>query len=189
MTELRLGQGPTVTLEPFDWDRDARMVREWLERPHVARWFGVIRNDIETQVELSPEFTALIVVDGHPVGLLCWQRPAWNELEVAGLTDIDGELVDIDIFIAEVEALGRGIGPKALGRLLERLRSDSAARYAGVGPSLSNERAIRAYRKAGFRPWRVYADPERGPSLYMVTDLRASDQREHRSSSGCDESS
>lgn len=160
-----------------------------LERPHVARWFGAVRNDIETQARLSPESTARIVVDGHPVGLLCWQRLAWNGLDGAWSTDLDGDLVDIDIFIAQVEALGRGVGPAALGLTLERLRSAAAARYAGVGSSVSNERVIRAHRKAGFLPWREYADPERGAALYLVADLRAANQREHRSNGGCDESS
>lgn len=116
MTGLGLEQGPTVTLEPFDWDRDGCLVRGWLEGPHVARWFGAIRKNIEVKARLSPESTAQIVVDGHPVGLLCWQRPSWSEIVVAGLGEIDGEVVDIDIFIAEVEALAGGSARRRLSR-------------------------------------------------------------------------
>jgi aminoglycoside 6'-N-acetyltransferase len=182
-------QNLAVTLEVFDPERDSHLFREWLERPHVARWFGGIRSELEAQVELSPGSTALIMADGVPVGFLCWQRPSWDELEAAALTDLGDDLVDIDILIAEVDALGRGIGPAALGLLLERLRADPAVRYAGVGPSASNERAVRAYGKAGFRVWRAYTDPDRGACLYMLADLHHADRREHRSSSGCDETS
>lgn len=181
-------QNSTVTLEDFDPERDSPLLREWLERPHVARWFGEILSDIETQIECSPGSTALIMADGGPVGLLCWQRPSREELEAAALADLDDDLVDIDILIAEVDALGRGIGPAALVLLLERLRADPAVRYAGVGPSASNERAVRAYRKAGFRLWREYTDPDRGPCLYLLVDLRDANWCEQRPSRGCEES-
>ncbi len=73
----------------------------------------------------------LVMADGVPVGFLCWQRPSRDELEAAALAD----LVDIDILIAEVDALDRGIGPAALVLPLAHPGADYAVRYAGVGPS------------------------------------------------------
>jgi aminoglycoside 6'-N-acetyltransferase len=86
-------------------------------------------------------------------------------------------LVDIDIMIGEPEALGRGVGPRALGLLLDRFRADPRVEWAGLGTSLANERAIRAFEKAGFQRFREIADPEIGPGLYLVKDLRPDHER------------
>lgn len=61
-------QNSAVTLEDFDPERDSPLFREWLERPRVARWFGEILSELEAHLELSPDFTALIMADGVPVG-------------------------------------------------------------------------------------------------------------------------
>jgi aminoglycoside 6'-N-acetyltransferase len=37
-----------------------------------------------------------------------------------------------------------------------------------VFPSVKNERAVRAYEKAGFRWQRVWHDPQTGPAWFMV---------------------
>lgn len=114
----------------------------------------------------------MIVEGGRPVGYLRWEPPPPEDLAAAGLSDLPDHLVDIDIMIGEPDALGRGIGPKALGLLLDRFRADPRVEWAGLGTSLSNHRAIRAFEKAGFQRFREIADPEIGPGLYLVKDLR-----------------
>ncbi len=106
------------------------------------------------------------------MGYMCWEPPPPEELEAAGLSDLPDRLMDIDIMIGEPDALGRGIGPQALALLLQRLREDPSVEWAGLGTSLANERAIRAYEKAGFRRFREFDDPEIGSALYLVTELR-----------------
>ena len=39
-----------------------------------------------------------------------------------------------------------------------------------VFPSVTNERAVRAYEKAGFRWKRIWNDPHMGPSWFMVAE-------------------
>jgi RimJ/RimL family protein N-acetyltransferase len=56
--------------------------------------------------------------------------------------------------------------------LLARLRLDPLVSVAGVGTSVSNERAIRAFEKAGFRLFREFQDPEFGSCWYMVVEVR-----------------
>ena len=73
--------------------------------------------------------------------------------------------------IGEPEFIGRGVGPAALQLLLDRLRIDPAVSLAGVGTSLDNQRAIRAFEKAGFRSLRAFDDPEHGPGQYMVISV------------------
>ena len=41
-----------------------------------------------------------------------------------------------------------------------------------MATSVSNERAIRAYEKVGFRLFREFQDPESGPCRYMLAEIR-----------------
>jgi RimJ/RimL family protein N-acetyltransferase len=52
------------------------------------------------------------------------------------------------------------------------LRADPLVQYVGVGTSVSNERAIRAFEKVGFRLFREFQDPECGSCRYMVVQVR-----------------
>ena len=161
-----------VDLETFDQQLHAEMLLRWLRRPHVARWWGDAQQGMDNAARCGPEAHAIIVVDGTPVGYLCWQKPAQQELDAAGLLDLPEGLVDIDILIGEPELLGQGIGSQALGLLLAQLRQESAVQFAGLGTSVSNARAIRAYGRAGFRLFREFQDPEWGPCRYMVAEVR-----------------
>jgi aminoglycoside 6'-N-acetyltransferase len=126
---------------------------------------------LEHSLGRPPETSAVIVADGAAVGYLCWQTPTRDELEAAGLADLPDDLVDIDILIGEPEVVDRGIGPRSLGLLLADLQADPSVSVAGVGTSVSNERAIRAFEKAGFRLFREFQDPEFGPCWYMVVEV------------------
>jgi len=160
-----------VSLKTFDPELDFYRLRDWLHKPHVVRWWGNPQQELHIALERSPDTHAVIVADGAPVGYLCWQRPPRDELEAAGLTDLPEDLVDIDIMIGEPQVLGQGVGPRALGLVLARLRGDHLVSFAGVGTSVSNERAIRAFEKVGFRLFREFQDPESGPYRYMVVEI------------------
>jgi len=157
-----------VRLEPFDHELHSQMLREWLHRPHVAQWWGDPQPAMESSQRFPPEKHAVIAADGSPVGYLCWQTPPQDELEAAGLADLPEDLVDIDICIGETDFIDREVGPRSLGLLLARLRADPSVSFAGVGTSVSNKRAIRAFEKTGFRLFREFYNPEFGSCLYMV---------------------
>jgi aminoglycoside 6'-N-acetyltransferase len=160
---------PAVTLVPFVWQRDAVKLADWLDRPHVATWWGPRDEVIQELAAHIETDMALIAMDGDPVGLICWQIPTREELAEAGLDDLPRDLVDIDLMIGEAEALGRGIGPAALRRLFERLRAKGVPRV-GLATSQTNLRALRAFEKAGFTPWRDFV--EKGESYrYLTRDL------------------
>ena len=118
----------------------------------------------------SGDTNAVILADGIPVGHLCWQGLPLDRRE--GLTDLPDDILDIDILIGEPEVVGRGVGPMALDLLLARLRAEGRTPFAGVGTSLCNRAAIRAFEKAGFRPLCEFEDREHGSCVYMVADLR-----------------
>ena len=67
------------------------------------------------------------------MGYLRWQRVRPEELVAAGLEGAVPEgSVDVDILLGEKEASGRGVGPRALESLVERLREEGAAPLVGT---------------------------------------------------------
>ncbi len=162
-----------VRLEPFDLVSHRELLLGWLHQPHVIKWWGdPVKNLEELDLPNRPaDAHALIVADGVAVGYLCWEKPPRDDLKTARLADLPEELIDVDILIGDPESIGRGIGPRALSLLLDRFRRDSSISLVGLGPSVSNARAIRAYEKAGFHCIREFVDPDDGPSQYMILKI------------------
>jgi aminoglycoside 6'-N-acetyltransferase len=161
----------SVELMPFEVARDLPQLRVWLARPHVSRWWGDRDEALAAIRQHSPAAHALIAVDAHPVGYLCWQSPRSEELAAAGLSDLPADLIDVDILIGEPDFVGRGIGSQALTLLLDRLRA-AGRTSVGVAAAAANPRARRAYEKAGFRFFRAFH--EAGEEMhYLVQSLQA----------------
>lgn len=148
---------PDVELRRFRPERDTALVAGWLSRTHVARWWGDPAHALAALAKHPAGTAALIVADTRPVGYLCWQSPTRAELAEAGLADLPADLVDIDILIGEPDGVGRGIGPEALRQLLGRLRGEGV-RVVGMAAAVANARALRAYAKVGFRPYRDFVE-------------------------------
>ena len=165
-----------VSLVPFD-QADARLLAEWLARPHVARWYPDPEDRIEWALKPPPGGSqALIACDRGPIGYLRWQKVSRETLDSLGLFEIPTGSVDIDILIGKPGEVGRGLGPKALALLVDRLRADPTVPLAGLTPSVDNLAAQRAYEKAGFRSLREYDAPGIGRGALMVMRL---DQASH----------
>jgi ribosomal protein S18 acetylase RimI-like enzyme len=157
-----------VELIAFSPERDLPRLHSWLQQPHVSRWWG---DPAETLKEVAERprggGEALITAAGVPVGYVRWQVPAREELDAAGLYEVPDEVVDIDIAIGEVEQLGRGIGSAALAILRERLTREGVTMVM-LATSVQNERAVRAYEKAGFTRRRQFIDTDGGAYELMA---------------------
>ena len=68
----------------------------------------------------------------------------------------------IDLFLA-TDSQGRGLGPEALCLLGRHLIEERGHHRLVIDPAASNERAIKAYERAGFKPVGVMRSYERGP--------------------------
>ena len=145
----------SVALIPVNLARDLPRLRVWLDRPHVTRWWGDPDDAMAAIRDHAPADRAVIAIDTRPIGYLCWQRPLPEELAAAGLGDLPADLIDVDVLIGEPDFLGRGIGPRALTLLLDRLRA-AGRTSVGIAAAAANPRARRAYDKAGFRSFRTF---------------------------------
>ena len=131
-------RGNLTEVRPATED-DIELLVAWHADPDVARyWDGETFTPDDMRVRLArPDVNAYVVeTEGRPVGYL----QAWREGDAGGL----------DMFLIP-EARGRGLGPDAARALATALRDEGWTRIT-VDPYLWNERAIQAWKRAGFEP-------------------------------------
>jgi AacA4 family aminoglycoside N(6')-acetyltransferase len=179
VTEV-VARAPTVTLRPMS-EADLPLLHAWLQRPHVLEWWGgddgapsldEVQAHYLPRVQTPERVTPWIALHaGRPIGYaqsyIAMDCGAgwWPEVQDPGLRGIDQ-------FLAEAADLGRGLGTRMVGALLERLFADPAVTAVQVDPRPDNARAIRCYEKAGFRPLGPIVTPD-GPALYMLCERAA----------------
>jgi len=159
---------------------DIPLVLDWLRQPHVMRWWPW---DGRMEAELTRGLAApwmrycLLTLDGEPFGFLqvydIWREHAcaadYEDAAAEGpYDDQPAGTLGIDQFIGPADLLGRGHGSAAIRKVVDHLLAEGAPRVV-TDPDPANQRAVRAYEKAGFRRLDVRDSPE-GPVLLMVRD-------------------
>jgi aminoglycoside 6'-N-acetyltransferase len=164
---------PLVSLRPATREH-LGLIRAWLTRPDIEAWWGpASATEAEVNIALSSghALCRLIEADGRPVGYAhAVDATFWGDDLPQ---DIEAGTWDLDLFIASEEHRGLGVGQTALALLKEEVFATTLAVAVCVFPSIRNERAVRAYEKAGFRWKRIWNDPHMGPSWFMVAERRA----------------
>jgi aminoglycoside 6'-N-acetyltransferase len=149
--------GATYSFQPMAAD-DLPLMRNWLERPHVAEWWGdpetelgYIRDMIEGRDTTRP---FIFWRDGQALGYIkFWfighhQNAIWIA-ENPWLAELPSDAVGVDLSLGDPDLLSRGIGSTVLRQFADRLVSDGH-RTIIIDPDPANRRAVRAYEKAGF---------------------------------------
>ena len=146
--------GDDLTLRPMG-RADFALLATWLARPHVAEWWG--EHDLAgVEQEYGPcvdgtDPTEVFICSevGDPVGLVQIYRLADNAATNAAVGVTDG--AGIDLFVADGERLGHGLGPRLIAAALDLVWAHyPEVRSAMAGPSVRNLRSHRAFEKAGF---------------------------------------
>jgi aminoglycoside 6'-N-acetyltransferase len=152
------------------------MLREWLEREHVRRWWRDSLDDSIAEYAkaidgLDPSDHYLIVVDGRPVGMietyLVSEFPEWE-----AIVEVGDDVAGVDLLIGEEGLTGQGLGPRVLESFVRGLvfaRPETRACVAAVDED--NVRSWRAFEKAGFHYVRDVEDEGR-PHRLMRLDRR-----------------
>lgn len=152
-------------------ESDRTLIEGWLRHEHVSRWWGD-PDAVSRELAARPDAAGSSIIEAgeDKVGLVVWGHPSREELEAAGLADIDPAAIDIDIMIGEPRALYRGIGSEALRLVASLALADPAVPYLIAATMVGNDASVRAFAKAGFRVDREFADPECGPCLLLRRD-------------------
>ncbi|MGN6209564.1 GNAT family N-acetyltransferase [Asticcacaulis sp.] len=128
-------------------DSDAGILLIWMSSPHVQPFWtedgSTPEDEVETALDLigSDDGAAFIIeLNRRPIGYI--------QHYACGPDQPEGAL-GIDLFIGDVSLTGEGLGPQILRQFSDDLLARGATRLV-IDPASSNDRAISAFRKAGF---------------------------------------
>ena len=159
-----------IRLRPVS-DADWPLIRGWLGRADIERWWGPkASSEAAVIMAMSSEqaICRMIMADGESVGYAhAVDAMLWGETLPDGLAP---GTWDIDLFIASPKFRGQGLGQRALGLIRDEVFATTLAVAVCIFASIANERAVRAYEKAGFRWQGVWNEPGTGPSWFMTAE-------------------
>jgi aminoglycoside 6'-N-acetyltransferase len=145
--------GERVILRPLR-AVDRPILTAFLGEHEVAHWWGTSGPDraADDLYEDKDQAAFAIELDGVLVGSIQYAEENESDYRHAG----------IDLFLG-TEHQNRGLGTDALRTLARHLFEDRGHHRLTIDPAASNERAIRAYERVGFRRVGVMRMYERGP--------------------------
>jgi aminoglycoside 6'-N-acetyltransferase len=146
-------RGDRVTLRLLTEEELPRLL-EMLRQPVVAEWWpGYDLPRLHTDMFGDPDGTAFGVdLDGVFVGMVLVTQQRDPYYKSAGL----------DIAL-DATCVGQGLGTDTLRTIIRHLFADRGHHRITIDPAVSNERAIGAYKKVGFKPIGVAREYEKGP--------------------------
>ena len=151
---------------------DLPMLAAWLATPHAVQWWG----DAAEQLALvagdldEPLMDQTIAeLSARPFGYLqSYPAEAWPA-GAPHLADFAHGTMAVDCFVGPVDMLGRGHGSAMLHLYARHLLAQGAPAVV-IDPDPENERAVRAYRRAGFRDVARRPDGDGDMTLVMRFD-------------------
>lgn len=134
--------------------KDIDMVYNWLKKPHVQEvWtntpslYDDIYKKYSERISGNKIFTYIMIVNGKEIGLI--QTYITEDLKPYLIND---KSMGIDLFIGEENYLGKGYGPLFIRKLVEDVCFiNEDVMYINIDPDENNGRAIKAYKKVGFK--------------------------------------
>ena len=148
---------------------DLPMLAEWLATPHTVEWWGdpaeqlaLVTDDLdEPLMDQQIAFLGL-----RPFGYLqSYPVHAWPA-GALHLAEFPAGSVAVDCFVGPADMLGRGHGSAMLAAYARHLQGKGAPEVV-IDPDPDNERAVRAYRRAGFQDVALRPDGDGDMTLVM----------------------
>jgi RimJ/RimL family protein N-acetyltransferase len=156
-------------------EADLRLVHEWLQREHVRRWWDehemyedVVEHYLPAIEGRKPTDLYLILLDDRPAGFIQAYLVS-DHPEFAELVGVGAGVAGVDLFIAEEELTGKGLGTEVLRRFVDDVVFAEPGTVACIAdPDVRNVASIRAFEKAGFRRVGEFVDPNDGENHALV---------------------
>jgi aminoglycoside 6'-N-acetyltransferase len=148
------------------------LIARWLKTPEVIRWWGDPEHELAVLAQDLDEALMrqwIVEYRGHPFAYVqAYPAGAWPQ---AHLKHLCADTQMIDAFVGEPDMLSQGHGSAFLRELAQMLIAEGSPAVA-IDPDAENERARRAYARAGFEGDDV-VNAAQGPVVVMVfRDLR-----------------
>jgi aminoglycoside 6'-N-acetyltransferase len=142
-----------LTLRPVRAE-DADRLHAILTEPEVRRWWGEHDAARVREELIEPDDDVVVFgieVEGELIGAIQFYEES----------DPDYRHASIDLFVTTAR-YGQGLGMEAIRVLTRHLFDERGHHRLTIDPAADNERAIRAYKRVGFRPVGVMRQYERG---------------------------
>jgi aminoglycoside 6'-N-acetyltransferase len=157
---------------------DLPLLYEWLQREHVQRWWTdretydeVVQHYLPAVEGSKPTNLYLILSDEQPAGFIQTYHVA-DYPEYRELVAVEDGVAGVDLFVADPELTGRGLGSEALSRFVTDIVFSEPEIHACIAdPDAENLASLRAFEKAGFRVARRFVDPTDHDRLHALMRL------------------
>jgi len=161
----KLGLMPRLSFRQMRAD-DLRLLHEWLQREHVRTWWSkhktyedVVEHYLPAIEGRDPTDLFLILRDDRPIGFIQTYLVS-DYREYAALVQVGERVAGVDLFIADAELTGKGVGSEVLRTFTQEVVFSGETTIACVAdPDGRNIASIRAFEKAGFSVVREFFDP------------------------------
>ena len=130
-----------------------------MEQDHWRQWWGEQQGELDSIRDMvagrDSSRPFLFSVDGAVTGYIQYwfighhQNKSWVD-DHPWLALLPEDAIGVDLSIGSETMLSKGVGSMVLATFVERLQALGYATII-IDPDASNNRAIRAYKKAGFR--------------------------------------
>lgn len=154
---------------------DLALMHEWLQRPHLRRWWG----KRETYEEVAEHYLPAIrgseptdlyfaLLNDQPIGFIQSYLVA-DYPDDARIVGADKGAAGVDLFIADPSLTGQGVGSEMLRRFVsEIVFARPITDHCIAVPTVDNSASVRAFQKAGFRVVKEFLDPRDGKMRSLV---------------------
>jgi RimJ/RimL family protein N-acetyltransferase len=167
-------EGLALDFRPMQ-EADLRLLHEWLQRPHVRRWWTrhetydeVVEHYLPAIEGSDPTDLYFAFLDGAPIGFMQTYLVA-DYPDYASMVEAGDGVAGVDLFIAEPDLTGHGIGSEMLRRFLcQVVFANPATRACVADPEAENVASVRAFEKAGFHVVKELVDPSDGKLHALV---------------------
>jgi aminoglycoside 6'-N-acetyltransferase len=155
---------------------DLPTLQRWLNTPHVYEWWGGhvgpgalggagqnAATAAQIEAKYGPDIdhggtTQRFIIEHNrsPIGLIQWYFLSDFADYARAIGEESASAAGVDLLIGEPDAIGRGLGPRAIDAFVTSVvfQRPEVDRVVG-GPAASNARSLRAFAKAGFQPVRM----------------------------------
>lgn len=140
---------------------DFPLLRDWLTKPHVARWWNHDSSAAAVDADFGPSIDGadpaelfIAALSGRPIGFVQRYRFADNPRyldDLEAIVRVPVEALSIDYFIGERHALGRGLATAMIRAATAAIWQAHVSAPAVIVPvSAANTASWRVLERAGF---------------------------------------